>query len=60
MVRNPVVSKRALVTELRALTTAIDVTEVPSRIDQHLKDIISLAKKVQRQDIADNSYWLVN
>ena len=60
MVREPIAGKQQLVTELRALTQAIEVTEISGRIDQHLKDIIGLAKKVQRQDITDNSYWLYN
>ncbi|KKL78832.1 hypothetical protein LCGC14_2020970 [marine sediment metagenome] len=60
MVREPVLGKKQLVIELRALTQAITVTEVPERIDQHLQDIASLANKVQRQKITDNPYWLHN
>lgn len=60
MVREPVTGKKELVTHMRALTTAIEVTDVPARIDKHLKDIISLAKRVQRQDTTWNRYWLNN
>ena len=60
MVRNPIEGKKQLTMELKALTTAIEVTEVSRRIDLHLRDIISLCQKVQRQDITDNNYWLIN
>lgn len=51
-------TKRELITELRALTIAIEVTQLPKRIDIHLKEIISIAKKART--ITDNSYWLIN
>lgn len=53
-------TKHEVAVSIKALAHAIEATVEPDRIQQHLKELQSLAKRVRQKNLAFNSYWVNN